>query len=85
MGSKKFPLSNSLIEGFLYLFLTEPRSFDEITKGVIERYGKDVCKPNVKTSSGEPKYCAKIMKILKLGVQNNIYTYNESTGKCHIS
>ena len=84
MSREKFPLTNSLIEGFLYLDLNNPKTFEEICSSVLERYGEDTCLPNEKTSEGKPKFHHKIKKILSMGVKNQIYRYDESTEKYKI-
>jgi hypothetical protein len=84
MAREKFPLTNSLIEGFLYLDLNQPKTFSEICSSVLERYGEETCLPNEKTNEGVPRYCHKIKKILSMGVKNQIYVFDESSEKYKI-
>ena len=82
--SEKFPLTNRLIEGFLYTFLNTPKTFDEITTAVLERYGEEICKPSMLSREAGPKYIEKIKKVLNSCVKNKIYQFNESTKQYQI-
>jgi hypothetical protein len=82
--SEKFPLTNRLIEGFLYTLLNSPKSFDEITAAVLERFGIEMCQPAVLSRETGPKYIARIKKVLNSCVKNNIYQFEESTQKYQI-
>ncbi len=83
MEKKKFPLTNRLIEGFLYMFLEEWKTEEELYSGILKEYGEDVCLPSELSNSGAPKYQTKLLKCLTMGIRNNLYEHNEANKKYH--
>lgn len=73
MTANKFPLTTRLIEGFLFLYMQEWKSEEEIQNALLTKYGKDICKPEILTDDGIPKYHSKLRKCLALGVKNHMY------------
>lgn len=78
MTPNKFPLTNRLIEGFLFLYLQDWKSEEEIQKALLKKYGNNVCKPEIKTEDGTPKYQNKLRKCLAMGVKNKVYQQHSS-------
>ena len=82
MTSKtKFPLTTRLIDGFLYLYLQDWKSEDEIGQALLKKYGDDVCCPTETTKDGTPKYRNKLRKSLAMGVKNHVYEFDSATEK----
>ena len=82
MGECK--LSNNLIEGFLFEYLSFGRTIDQIYTAILERFGEDVCASSDLNSKGIPRYKSKTRKILERGIHNGIYIFNEATNKYKI-
>ncbi len=82
MGECK--LSNNLIEGFLFEFLSFEKTEEQIFVAILERFGEDVCASSELNSKGIPKYKSKTHRVLMNGKNNGIYIFNEGTNKYHI-
>jgi hypothetical protein len=82
MGECK--LSNNLIEGFLYEFLSFEKTEDQIYEAILERFGEDVCASADLNSKGIPKYKSKTRRVLMNGKNNGIYLFNEANNKYRI-
>ena len=81
MSNKAYPLSNQLIEGFLYKYLTEWRELEDIFSAILKNFGDKMCLPSVKSKNGEVKYIHKTKSLLLRGCKNNIYQCNDSQTK----
>ncbi len=81
MSSSNFPLSNKLIEGFLYEFLSDWKSLEEIFIGILKRFGEEMCIPSVKSKNGQSKYQHKTEVLLFRGLKNNIYENDAQKSK----
>ena len=77
-------LSNRLVEGFLFTFLVDWKSSDEICAAVLDHFGKDVCNPDEVGKDGSPKYQTKIENVLTMGVKNQVYEFDEANNKYKI-
>jgi len=82
MGECK--LSNNLIEGFLFTFLSHGKTIDQIYEAILERFGDEVCASSDLNSKGIPKYRSKTHRVIVNGTHNGIYLFDESTNKYHI-
>ncbi len=79
--SQTYPLSNHLIEGFLYKYLSEWKSIDEICAAVLENFGAEVCLPSELSKNGVVKYINKTTNLLLRGCKNEIYKCDETQTK----
>ena len=79
-----FKLSNNLIEGFLFEYLSFERTIDQIYTAILERFGEDVCASSELNSKGIPKYKSRTRRVLENGKHNGIYLFNEATNKYKI-
>jgi len=82
MGECK--LSNNLIEGFLYEYLSHERTIEQIYEAILERFGEDVCASSDLNSKNIPKYKSKTRRVLVNGKNNGIYLFNEANSKYRI-
>ncbi len=81
MSKNTYPLSNKLIEGFLYNYLTEWREIEEISSAILKNFGEAVCLPLELSNNGEIKYKNKTKNLLLRGCKNEIYKCDESGTK----
>lgn len=77
-------LSNNLVEGFLYTYLSHERTIDQIYEAILERFGEEVCASSDLNSKGIPKYKSKTRRVLVNGKYNGIYLFNEANNKYRI-
>lgn len=76
-----YPLTTQLIEGFLFKFLNDWKSLEEIYSALYQNYGEKVCISSMKSTTGEIKYQHKTSTVLSRGCKNSIYQYDEKTKK----
>ncbi|UYP44938.1 hypothetical protein NEF87_001223 [Candidatus Lokiarchaeum ossiferum] len=81
MSKKNYPLSNQLIEGFLYKFLTDWKNTDEIFSAILDNFGSEMCVPSELSKNGEIKYIHKTKSLLLRGCKNGIYSCDKNQTK----